>query len=111
MNELEKYKYVQIDGLKKKQIDLVIFNSKFAIEKPIEDIDKLNGRFVFFIISNWLCRQEDFPFNTTKLYGRITDVRPKSFQINFSMWFPKSQLKKIFVKTTKQQYRLINFME
>ena len=110
MPEIELYENVKIPNTKKAQIKDVYFCRKYAIE--LMDLRLINGlefKFIFFIIPKWL--MEATNHYTTKLYGRITKVSPKGIQINFSEWFPKSQIIKVFYLKETEQTTLIKFMD
>jgi len=110
MNEIELYENVQIPNTKKAQVKEVYFNRKYAIElKDLRLINALEFKFIFFHIPKWL--MEATNFNSTKLYGKITKVSNKGIQINFSQWFPKSQILKVFYLKETEQVNLIKFME
>lgn len=110
MSEIDLYENVQIPNSKKAQVKEVYFNKKYALElKDMRLINALEFKFIFFHIPKWL--MEATNHKSTKLYGKITEVRPKAIKINFSEWFPKSQILKVFYLKETDQINLIKFMD
>ena len=92
---IKRHKNIKNDSfIKKPQPDYIYFNEKLCRKKTMSEIDDCLGYSVFFQISQWLAQQKNF--NTVYLYGKVTDIKEKALQINFSTWFPKSQITNIY---------------
>jgi len=107
--EIEMYQNVINPLFKKAQIDKVMFSKQFS--KKIEEItdDLLNKR-IFFKITFWLVRKNNF--QTNRFYGKITKITEKAIKINNYLWFPKSQITEIYLyKPTFKHKTLLSFTE
>ena len=110
MTEIELYENIKIPNIKKAQVKEVYFSKKLALElKDMRLLNALEFKFIFFKIPKWLAEVTNH--NSTKLYGKITKISPKGIQINYSEWFPISQISQIFYLKETEQTNLIKFMD
>jgi len=103
------FENVRIKKVKKPQVKEVIFYSKLAKELDKEEIRDLKDKFVFVILPRWLVKEKGF--SSCRLYGRVTRVSRKGFQLNFSEWFPISQIKHLFIHQKSKQSDMLKFVE
>ena len=106
MSEIELYQNIQIENSPKPQVKEVYMNIKLVIRlTDMRLFNALEHKFIFFEIPKWLMKQNDF--TSVKLYGKITKVSPLGFQINYTQWFPKSQIINIFYLNERRETDLI----
>jgi len=100
---------IKIKDTKKAQVSFVYLHKGFAKRLQPEEIRKLKGKYVFFIIPQWLAIEKNF--SSTKLHGKVTAVSTKGVRINFTEWFPISQIRELYILSKGKQDNLIKFME
>jgi hypothetical protein len=105
---IEQYQNIKLKKVKRQQIEFVLFNEKLVKEITMKDLKMYD--FIFFKVSDFLYGVKD-GLKTTNIYGRITEIREKAIQINYTEWFPKSQIRNIYKKKEKIQTKLIKFYE
>lgn len=97
----------------KPQPDKIIFNPKLCYKLPnnYNELKYIEGKNIFFTCPDWITEQKGL--KSIYIYGKVTQVRPKSIQINFTEFFPISQISDIYVYvgSKKQQFLLKDFKE
>jgi len=110
MSEIELYQNIQIENSPKPQVKEVYMNIKLVIRlTDMRLFNALEHKFIFFEIPKWLMDENDF--NSVKLYGKITKISSLGFQINYTQWFPKSQIINIYYMNKQRETNLIKFMD
>jgi len=108
MSVIETYSNIKLPSVKKKQLEKIIFNTKLVFERKISEIEMYD--YVFVVVTQYIYEQSD-KIPSTKIYGRVTDIRERAIQLNYTLWLPKSQINKMYVKKPLKQTTLLMFYE
>jgi hypothetical protein len=105
---IEMFQNIKLKKVKRQQIDFVVFNRRLVKKISIDKITMFD--YIFFRITGFLYERKE-GMKSRNVYGRITDIREKAIQINYTSWFPKSQITEIFKRKERIQLKLIKFYE
>ena len=105
---LELFQNIKLKKVKRKQLDFINFNRKLVKEINLDEVKEFD--YIFFRITNFLYEVKE-GITSRNIYGRVTDVRAKAIQINYTSWFPKSQINEVYKRKEKIQTKLMKFYE
>lgn len=110
MSDIQLYKNILIENSPKPQVKEVYMNIKLVNQlTDMRLFNALKHKFIFFEIPKWLMEENNF--TSVRLYGKMTKVSPLGFQVNYTKWFPKSQIIRIYYLKERKETDLIKFMD
>ena len=105
---IEMFQNIKLKKVKRLQLDYIAFNKSLVKEIKINDVREFD--YIFFRVTNFLYENKE-GLTSRNIYGRVTDIRHKAIQINYTSWFPKSQITVIYQRKEKIQTKLMKFYE
>ena len=110
MSEIQLYQNILIENSPKPQVKEVYMNIKLVIQlTDMRLFNALEHKFIFFEVPKWLMEENNF--TSVRLYGKVTKISPLGFQVNYTQWFPKSQIVRLYYLIEKRDTNLIKFMD
>jgi len=105
---LEQFQNIKLKKVKRPQLDFITFNKNLVKEIKINELEEY--QYIFFRVTQFLYDNKN-ELKSRNVYGRVTEIRPKAIQINYTSWFPKSQINEVYKRKEKIQTKLMKFYE